>query len=59
MDDEPQESYAALLHLLDAPAREAYRKLERIKRKLIQSTYSGQFNKVCIDEELLPNYSNI
>ena len=53
------DSFGTLLHELSPTARSHYRDLEKLKRKLIQNTYTGWFNYVCLNEKLLPNYSNI
>ena len=53
------DSFGNLLHQLNPSARGHYRTLEKLKRKLIQNTYTGWFNFVCLNEKLLPKYSNI
>ena len=53
------ETYGAILHQLHPDVRQIYRNLEKLKRKLISRTYSGLFNNVCCNEELLPEYTMI
>ena len=57
MEQDVNLSYGRLLHLLEEQPRELYRKLEKNRRKLIQNSYSGQFNQASINENLLPKYS--
>jgi len=52
-------TYGELLHLLTTEAKEIFRTVEKTKRRLIARKYSGLFNNCCLNEELLPNYSNI
>ena len=55
---EQQQTYGNLLHDLDPLAREQFRKYEKYRRHLIQSKFKGMFNSICINEKLLPKYSN-
>ena len=56
---EENRSYGNLLHELEPQAGELFRKLEKNQRHLIQAKNAGLFNLICINEKLLPNYSNI
>ena len=58
MDDIDNESFGATLHQVNSTARNHYRDLEKLQKKLVQQKYSGTFNRICIDEKLLPNYTN-
>ena len=57
--EEVQQSFGNLLYQLEENAREAFRRLEKCRRRLIQNRYAGLFNSTCIKEKLLPNYSKI
>ena len=48
-----------LLHQLSVFNKSLVRKLEKCNKKLIQNKYDILFNETCINEELLPKYTNI
>ena len=48
-----------LLNLLDNVNKNYVRKLEKLNKSFVNNKYGIYFNKICIDEELLPNYTNI
>ena len=52
-------AYAALLHNLPPDLRAILRNYENVSKKLINVKWSIEFNSICLDENILPNYSNI
>ena len=51
-------NFGELLYTLPAELKDLLRNFERVSKKLIMSTWSIKFNKTCLRENLLPNYSN-
>ena len=51
--------YGLLLKKLDSTQRKTIRSLENNRKKLIKNRYSISFNKTCINESILPKYSDI
>ena len=51
--------YMELLHSLPSEFKSKIRKLENLKTKLINNSWSKIFNEVCLKEKLMPNYTNI
>ena len=52
-------AYATLLHKLPPELRTIFRKYENLSKKLINVKWSIEFNSICLQENILPNYSNI
>ena len=52
-------SYGTLLHTVPEPLRCLYRNYETTSKKLINANWSIEFNRICINEDILPNYSRI
>ena len=50
-------NYGELLYEVPNELRRLYRALERQKRKMISLKWSSTFNKVCLQENLMPNYT--
>ena len=48
-----------LLNLLDNVNKNYVRKFEKLNKSFVNNKYGISFNKSCINEELLPNYTNI
>ena len=47
-----------LIHELGEGERKSFRKIERLNKKLINNEYAVIYNKFCINENLLPRYTN-
>ena len=50
--------YMELLNSLPSELKSKMRKLENLKTKLINNSWSTVFNEVCLHEKLMPNYTN-
>ena len=50
---------AQLIFNLPAATKYVVRNVEKCKNKLINCQYAAQFNKTCLNENILPNYTNI
>ena len=48
-----------LLFNMDCESRLIVRKVEKLNKKLVANSSGVLFNQVCIDEGLLPKYTNI
>ena len=46
-----------LLYDLPDNLKKNFRKQESLRKKIIECKWSLKFNKFCVNEELLPNYS--
>ena len=46
-----------LLNLLDNVNKNYVRKLEKLNKNFVNNKYGISFNKICINEALLPNYT--
>ena len=44
---------------LSEPFNRIYRNIEKKQNKVIRNSWSIKFNKTCIKEETLPNYTNV
>ena len=51
--------YVDNLRKLPFTASSILRKLENVKRKIIKCKWSIVFNETCLNENILPNYTNI
>ena len=51
--------YTELLFSLPNNILSSIRKLENIKKKLVKAEWSQHFNNVCLQENLMPNYTRI
>ena len=47
-----------LLFQCDIESRKIFRKFEGINKKIIESNWSKNFNKICLKENLWPTYTN-
>ena len=52
-------AYARLLHLIPEELRSLFRKYEALRKKQINNLWSRKFNEICLQEGILPNYTNI
>ncbi|XP_043202779.1 uncharacterized protein LOC122370895 [Amphibalanus amphitrite] len=52
-------SFGNILHSHEPEPRQCIRRLESLNKKKISAHYAVVFNKTCIKENLLPNYSNL
>ena len=52
-------SYASLLYKIPEELRRLYRKYEAYCKKEVNNEWSKKFNEICLQEEILPNYSRI
>ena len=50
---------AELIYDLHDSEKKSIRRKERLQRKLIKAEYAVTFNKICINEKLLPSYTDI
>ena len=48
-----------LLNLLDNVNKNYVRKLKKLNKSFVNNKYGISFNKICVNEGLLPNYTNI
>ena len=51
--------YGRLLHQLPEELRTLMRKYEALRKKLINNEWSSRFNEICIQEDILPNFTQI
>ena len=54
-----RESFGVLLNSLNPENKSRVRHLERLDRKIVNCSYAVKFNKTCINENLLPKYTDI
>ena len=52
-------TYGQVLHTVPADLRTLFRKYEETSKKLINITWSIEFNSICLKENILPNYTRI
>ena len=52
-------SYASLLYKIPEELRRLYRKYEAYCKKEVNNEWSKKFNEICLQEDILPNYSRI
>lgn len=48
-----------LIYYLPSASKALIRSIEKVNKKLIDNKYSLVFNTTCINENLLPKYTNI
>ena len=58
-EDETGRNLGVLLSNLSPETRSKVRYLEKLDRKIVNSSYAVKFNLTCINENLLPKYSDI
>ena len=58
-DETGRESIGVLLNSLNPENKSRVRYLERLDRKIVNCSYAVKFNKTCINENLLPKYTDI
>ena len=51
--------YTELLFSLPNNFLSSIRKLENVKKKLCKAEWSQHFNNVCLQENLMPNYTRV
>ena len=51
--------YTELLFSLPNDFLSSIRKLENVKKKLCKAEWSQHFNNVCLQENLMPNYTKL
>ena len=51
-------SFVQFFGMIPNDLKHMFRELERVNKKLINSNWSVKFNLTCINENMLPNYSN-
>ena len=52
-------AYAQLLHQIPEQLRRLYRNYEALRKKQIQNEWSIIFNEICLQEDILPNFTRI
>jgi len=52
-------NFGQLIFRLNVPERMLVRRLEELYEKRVQSSYGVMFNKTCLRENLLSNYTNL
>lgn len=52
-------NFGYILYNLQDEERSSVRRIEKLSKKLLTAEYAVIFNKVCIKEKLLPNYTDI
>ena len=52
-------NFGELIHDLQTNAKKVIRKIERTERKLQKAKSALVFNETCINEDILPKYTNI
>ena len=52
-------TYANLLHTVPEGLRQQYRRHESLCKKLVNLEWSTKFNSICLQEEILPNFSTL
>ena len=52
-------SYVNLLPTIPTVLKAKFRKIENVSLKMINCKWSQIFNKICLKEELMPNYLKI
>ena len=51
-------NYMELLNSIPPDLKSKFRKLENLRTKLINNSWSNIFNEVCLNENLMPTYTN-
>ena len=51
-------SVGLLLNLVEPESKNLFRTLEKLQKKYINKKYGVIFNETCLNEKLLPNYTN-
>ena len=51
--------YGRLLHQLPEELRTLMRKYEALRKKLINNEWSTKFNEICLQEDVLPNFTRV
>ena len=51
-------SFGSVLNNLNLEEKKQTRNLEKLSRKLINAKAAVTFNQICLDNNLLPNYSS-
>ena len=52
-------NYMDLLNSIPTDLKSKFRKFENLRTKLINNEWSNIFNEVCLNEQLMPNYTNL
>ena len=52
-------AYAQLLHQIPEQLRRLYRNYEALRKKQIQNEWSNRFTEICLQEDMLPNFTRI
>ena len=55
----PEISFGQLLYRLIEPQRKIVRDFEKLIRRIVRSSYGMMFNITCLDENILPKYTDI
>ena len=48
-----------LIHDLPKPNKDLIRSIEQTRKKLVKCAYALAYNKTCINEDILPKWTNI
>ena len=48
-----------LLYQCDNDTKNLFRKIERTRKKIVETEWSIKFNNICINEQLWPTYTNL
>ena len=51
--------FGQAIRILNQQQKSTIRKVENISRKIVQTEAAVYFNQICIQEDLLPTYTNI
>ena len=52
-------AYSTRINVLPNDLRNLFRRLERVKEKVVNAEWSLFFNKTCLKEHLWPNYTSL
>ena len=50
-------NFIQAIYRLPEQIKKIYRSIEKYENKLIRNKWSNIFNKTCLEEEILPNYT--
>ena len=52
-------NFIQAIYRLAEQIKKIYRSIEKYENELIRNKWSNIFNKTCLEEEILPNYTQI
>ena len=59
VDDDRNASVGYLLSSVDQESKKSFRALEKLFKKYTNTKFGVLFNQTCLNENLLPNYTNM